>query len=99
MSLLASLSPAYRQSLASRKAGTDGDRPLSPYAEMMDTLQTLKKNDPDLYKRVRQETVTGLQAAIQTADAALESAVHMATDADDEDLLALALRERSRCPS
>jgi hypothetical protein len=72
MSLLASLSPAYRQSLASKKAGTDGDRPLSPYAEMIDTLQSLKKNDPDLYKRVRQETVTCLQTAAQTADAALD---------------------------
>jgi tetratricopeptide (TPR) repeat protein len=33
------------------------------------------------------------------ADAALESALHLAADADDEDLLALALRERARPPS
>lgn len=72
MSLLASLSPAYRQSLACKKAGTDGDRPLSPYAEMMDTLQSLKKSDPDLYKRVRQETVTCLQAVAHSADAAMD---------------------------
>jgi hypothetical protein len=72
MDLLADLSPAYRQSIAAKKNSKDSGRPISPYAEMIDTLQSLKRSDPDLYKRVRQETVNCLQTAAQAADSALD---------------------------
>ena len=73
MSLLAEMSPAYRQSLVTgNKAGKDAARPASPYAEMLDTLQTLKNSDPVLYQRVKQETVACLQTAAHTAGEALD---------------------------
>jgi hypothetical protein len=73
MNLLASLSPTYRQFLvASNQGGQNVNRPVSPYAEMMDTLQALERNDPTLYHRVKQETVSCLQTSARIAEAALD---------------------------
>ena len=78
MNLLANLSPTYRQALlASGTAGIDeaaksGRRPVLPYVQMIDTLQILKQNDPNLYSRVKQETIAYLQDAVRKADAGLD---------------------------
>jgi hypothetical protein len=73
MNLLANLSPTYRQSLLARtRAGQHGNRPVSPYTEMMDTLQALKQSDPNLYQRVKQETISYLQASARRAEAAFD---------------------------
>jgi hypothetical protein len=78
MNLLANLSVTYRESLVSNngagilEAGTHGNRPVSPFAEMMNILQQMKQSDPTLHQRVMQETVTNLGTAAQTAAAALD---------------------------
>lgn len=73
MNLLANLSPTYRQSLiAGNRTVQHGNRPVSPYAEMMDILQALKQSDPNLYQRVKHETISYLQASARRAEAAFD---------------------------
>ena len=42
---------------------------LSPFAEMMSTLQQLQQSDPAKYQQVTQQIATNLQSAAQTATA------------------------------
>lgn len=49
-----------------------GNRPVPPYAEMMGTLQVLRRSDPVLYQRVQREVITSLQAAGQAANDAFD---------------------------
>ena len=53
------------------RAGTIGQQPdagqLSPFAELMSTLQQLQQSDPAKYKQVTQQIATNLQKAAQSA--------------------------------
>ena len=68
MNLLRNLSASYKQSFlmgnveAVNGASGDGNRPVPPYAEMMGTLQALRRKDPILYQSVKREVVLALQA-------------------------------------
>src|SRR5580704_3225222 len=42
---------------------------LSPFAQMLSTLQQLQQTDPTKYKQVTQQIATNLQSAAQTAQA------------------------------
>ncbi len=78
VNLLSNLSPTYRQSLVASggaeidESDKNESRPVSPYAEMMETLQTLKQNDLPLYQRVKEEAMGCLQMGIRTANAGLD---------------------------
>jgi hypothetical protein len=75
MNVLANLSVTYRESLADREmAGADNSSSprVSPYVEMMKSLQSLRQDDPHLYQRVQREAVTSLQAATRAAGVALD---------------------------
>jgi hypothetical protein len=78
MSVLAKLSPTYRQTFGgttveeTNKSSEHGDHPVSPYGTMVDTLQLLKRSDPPLYWRVTQEVAARLRIAAWTADAGLD---------------------------
>ena len=88
MNLLSRLSPTYRRSLAESSACAgredvrDRNPRMLPYSEMMSTLRELKVKDFNLYHVVKQEALSHLQAAVRTADDAL-------------DIRALASRSRS----
>jgi hypothetical protein len=78
VNLLSNLSPTYRQLLGAtgtteiEAAGKSGQRPNSPYAEMMEALQNLKENNLPLYQRVMEEALSCLQVAARTANAGLD---------------------------
>ena len=55
-------------SLSSLGLQTDNQR-LSPFAQLMSTLQQLQQSDPTKYQQVTQQIATNLQSAAQTAQA------------------------------
>ncbi len=78
MNVLANLSPTYREALVARdlagvnEASKSGSPRVSPYAEMIRILQSLRQDDPRLYQRVQREALSSLQAATRAAGAALD---------------------------
>ncbi|MGO9260248.1 MAG: hypothetical protein ACLQU1_28665 [Bryobacteraceae bacterium] len=69
MSALNSLQPRIR---AVGTSGTpaipqDGSPQLSPFAQLMSTLQQLQQNNPSQYSQVTQQIAANLQSASQTA--------------------------------
>jgi len=66
--LISSTSPAGAGSLsASSATGQSDNSQLSPFAQLMNTLQQLQQSNPAKFAQVTQQIATNLQSAAQTA--------------------------------
>jgi hypothetical protein len=68
--LIGGTTPASTSSIsASSAAGQPDSSQLSPFAQLMNTLQQLQQSDPSKFAKVTQQIATNLQGAAQTATA------------------------------
>jgi len=63
---VAGLSPSQPSSVSSSTQQFDGSQ-LSPFGELLSTLQQLQQSNPTQYQQVTQQIATNLEAAAQTA--------------------------------
>jgi hypothetical protein len=66
--LTSKTTPSATSSLSSSSAAGQSDNSqLSPFAQLMNTLQQLQQSDPSKYPQVTQQIATNLQSAAQSA--------------------------------